>query len=94
MAGLKRPLAAGMFGEQVLTMRGKGAPARNKEGRPGNLLVGFSISPHPSFRRHGFDVHVDRSIDFVDAALGTQTRSDLAAQYVCAAIAGMSVSLF
>lgn len=63
-----------MFEGQMLTVRGKGAPAKRKDGQPGNLLIGLQIASHPLFRRQGFDVHLDRSIDFVDAALGTQMR--------------------
>ena len=63
-----------MFEGQVLTVKGKGAPAKRKDGQRGDLLIGLRVEPNAMFKRHGFDVHVDRSIDFVDAALGTTMR--------------------
>lgn len=63
-----------MFEGQVLTMRGKGAPAKRQDGQRGDLLIGLRVEPHSTFKRHGFDVHIDRSIDFVDAALGSTMR--------------------
>ncbi len=63
-----------MFEGQVLTAKGKGAPARNKDGQRGDLLIGLRVEPHPYFKRHGFDVHIDRALDFVDAALGSTLR--------------------
>lgn len=63
-----------MFAGQVMTVKGKGAPARRKDGQRGNLLINLRVEPHPIFKRHGFDVHIDRTLDFVDAALGTTMR--------------------
>lgn len=65
---------AGMFRGQVLNVPGKGAPAKRKDGQSGDLLIAVEVKKHPLFKRHGFDVHMDASIDFVEAALGTQLR--------------------
>lgn len=67
-------VCTGMFEGQVLTMKGKGAAAKRADGQPGDLLLSFDVAPHPYFRRVAYDVHVNKTIDFVDAALGSRVR--------------------
>ena len=63
-----------MFEGQVLTMKGKGAAAKRKDGQSGDLLLSFEVQPHPVFRRIAYDVHVNKTISFLDAALGSKVR--------------------
>lgn len=56
-------------------MQGKGAPARNKDGKPGNLMLEFQVERHPVFVRSDFDILMTKTVDFVDALLGTVIRS-------------------
>lgn len=55
-------------------MQGKGAPARDKKGTPGNLLVTLDVKRHPVFRHSDGNIHMNKSIDLPDAILGTNLR--------------------
>ena len=55
----KRMSCPGIQTGQSVSLKGKGMPARNKGGQPGNLFVEFEVERHPIFRRQGFDVHVN-----------------------------------
>ena len=57
-----------------LQFAGKGAAARNKDGTPGNLVIEVEVERHPIFKRQKYDVHIDRTVDFTDAVLGSVLR--------------------
>ena len=57
-----------------MQVAGKGGPARNKDGKPGNLMLEFQVERHPVFVRSDFDILMTKRVDFVDALLGTVIR--------------------
>lgn len=57
-----------------MQVQGKGAPARNKDGVPGNLMVEFQVERHPVFTRSNWDILMSKNVDLVDALLGTVIR--------------------
>jgi len=66
---------AGVMSGQHMQADGKGAPARNKDGVPGNLMMEFQVERHPIFTRSNWDILMTKSVDLVDALLGTVIRS-------------------
>ncbi len=62
-------IPAGIENGQVLTLKGYGAPGVNG-GPAGDLLITFSISNHPDFKRLGNDLYTNASIDLYTALLG------------------------
>ncbi|GAI84767.1 unnamed protein product, partial [marine sediment metagenome] len=53
-----------------LRLAGKGLPSVNG-GPPGNLYLEINIDPHPIFARDVYDIYLEKSISFSEAALGT-----------------------
>ncbi len=64
----------GIQQEQVLRLRGKGAPSPG-EGEAGDALVEVSIKPHPFFSRHGDNIHLDLPVTFAEAVLGAEIKT-------------------
>jgi DnaJ-class molecular chaperone len=62
-------VAAGTKDGSVRQMKGEGEPGK-QGGAPGDLHVIIRVATHPRFRREGFDVHSDHTIEFTEAALG------------------------
>ncbi len=66
--------ATGVQAGQTLQVPKAGMSARNKGGTPGNLYISIEVEKDPIFRREGFDIHMDQTVDFVDAILGASIR--------------------
>jgi DnaJ-class molecular chaperone len=64
----------GVMSGQHMQADGKGAPARNKDGVPGNLMMEFQVERHPIFTRSNWDILMTKSVDLVYALLGTVIR--------------------
>jgi len=60
----------GIASGKRLRLAGKGTPGASG-GPPGDLYLNISILPHPIFARDGNDIHVEKTIRFSQAALGT-----------------------
>ena len=65
-------IPAGVENGQMIKLRGYGAPGVNG-GPAGDLLITFSIAPHPVFKRDGNDLFTTASIDLYTALLGGET---------------------
>lgn len=55
-------------------LRVAGGGSKGSDGKTGDLYVVVHQKPHPTFKRVGDDLESDVSIDYVDAALGGETR--------------------
>ena len=66
---LKIRVPAGISEGQRIRVQGEGAPGE-KGGPPGDLYVQVAVEAHEHFWREGFDLHVQLSITFPQAALG------------------------
>lgn len=62
-------IPAGIDNEQIITLRGEGG-AGVRGGDSGDLYVYITVKPHKFYKRNGFDVYIDKNIDYVTAALG------------------------
>ena len=62
-------VSAGTKDGTVRQMKGEGEPGK-QGGNAGDLHVIIRVAEHPTFRREGFDVHSDHTIQFTQAALG------------------------
>jgi len=65
-------IPAGVENGQMIKLRGYGAPGVNG-GPAGDLLITFSIAPHPVFKRDGNDLFTTAAIDLYTALLGGET---------------------
>ena len=66
-------IPAGVDDNETLRVRGEGSPG--PEGAsPGDLMVYLRVMPHPRFTRSGHNVHLDVSINLVQAILGATVR--------------------
>jgi DnaJ-class molecular chaperone len=63
----------GIQDEQILRLRGKGAPFIG-EGEPGDALVEISVNPHPFFARHGDNIHIELPVTLTEAVLGARVK--------------------
>ena len=54
-----------------IRLRGKGEPATDGRGAPGDLYITFQVTPDARFRRDGDDLVVTESVTAVEAMLGT-----------------------
>ncbi|MCE5281553.1 MAG: DnaJ domain-containing protein [Deltaproteobacteria bacterium] len=63
-------IPAGISTGKKLRLAGKGNPGQ-QGGPPGDLYLNINILPHPIFARDGNDIHIEKSISFTQAALGT-----------------------
>jgi len=61
----------GIRSGQKIRLAGQGQPAPEPGGKPGDLYLKVDIATHPLFKHSGADLHIDRSISFSQAALGT-----------------------
>lgn len=64
-------IPAGIDHGQTMRIQGKGEPGE-LGGPHGDLLITIYIKPHKIFERHGYDVHCEIPITFVQAALGAE----------------------
>jgi DnaJ-class molecular chaperone len=61
----------GIEQDQVLRLKGKGAPGFGG-GPPGDALIEVHVAPHPFFRREGDDIHVELPVSVAEAVLGAR----------------------
>ncbi len=66
---VKVKIPAGIDNGQAISMAGLGEPGVNG-GPAGDLLVSVRVRNHPELKREGFDVYLDRTISYAQAALG------------------------
>lgn len=62
-------IPAGIEDGQKLKVRDKGQPSPNG-GRPGDLIITVTVTPHPVFTRDGDHVRITLPITFAEAVLG------------------------
>jgi DnaJ-class molecular chaperone len=67
-------IPAGVADQQILRLRGKGAPSPG-EGEPGDALVQVVVRPHRTFTREDDNILVDLPITVKEAALGAEVRT-------------------
>jgi curved DNA-binding protein len=60
----------GINAGKKLRLTGKGASGIDS-GPPGDLYLNISILPHPIFARDGNDIHIEKTISYTQAVLGT-----------------------
>jgi curved DNA-binding protein len=63
-------IPAGISTGKKLRLSGKGHPGING-GPPGDLYLNITVLPHPIFARDGNDIHIEKTISFTQAVLGT-----------------------
>jgi DnaJ-class molecular chaperone len=61
----------GIEQDQVLRLKGKGAPGLGG-GPPGDALIEVHVAAHPFFRREGDDIHVELPVSLAEAVLGAR----------------------
>jgi len=66
---IKLNIKAGVQNDQILRMRGKGAPGYNG-GEFGDLLITVKVLTHPDYEVKGTDLYTDLYIDVLTAVLG------------------------
>lgn len=59
-----------------LRMRGKGEPAPQGAGEPGDLFIELEVDPHPWFERNGSDLIMSLPVGYTDLLLGTTVTLD------------------
>jgi len=59
-----------------LRMRGKGEPAPQGSGEPGDLFIELEVDPHPWFERNGSDLIMSLPLGYADLLLGTTVTLD------------------
>lgn len=64
-------IPAGIDDGQAISLRGEGEHGR-RGGAPGDLYVYITVKPHKLFKRRGYDLYMDMSISFAQAALGSE----------------------
>lgn len=68
---LKVDVPAGIADGQQIRLRGQGEPGPNG-GPAGDALIEIAVSPHPSFRREGDDIHLELPVSLPEAVLGAK----------------------
>jgi curved DNA-binding protein len=63
-------IPAGISTGKKLRLSGKGAPGP-QNGPPGDLYLNINVVSHPIFARDGNDIHIEKSITFSQAVMGT-----------------------
>lgn len=64
-------IPAGIDNGETISLRGQGNAGRNG-GPAGDLLVTIQVRPSPIFQREGNNLYMETSVNFVQAALGTE----------------------
>jgi len=64
-------IPAGIDDGQAVSLRGQGGAGRNG-GPAGDLIISVSVRPSSVFRREGTSVYLDRTVSFLQAALGAE----------------------
>lgn len=64
---------AGVDNGNVMPIRGQGEAGENG-GPSGDLYINIRVAPHKTFKRNGFDIHMETHISFAKAALGTDIK--------------------
>ena len=67
---MKVKIPAGVDTGTKIRIEGEGEASTNG-GRRGDLYISVNVKPHKFFKREGDDIHLDVSISFSQAALGT-----------------------
>ena len=62
-------IPVGAASGQILRLAGQGMEGSGG-GAPGDVLIELEVTPHPVFRREGFDVHAEVPITLPEAVLG------------------------
>jgi curved DNA-binding protein len=68
-------IPGGVENGQKIKLKGYGAPGVNG-GQAGDLIITFSISDHPRFKRSGNDLHTTADLDLYTAVLGGEKTID------------------
>jgi curved DNA-binding protein len=63
-------IPAGISTGKKLRLAGKGYPGAHG-GPAGDLYLNITVLPHPIFARDGNDIHIEKSVSFTQAVLGT-----------------------
>lgn len=66
-------IPAGVDTGNVMPLRGQGEAGENG-GPPGDLYINIRVAPHKTFKRQGFDIHMETHISFAKATLGTEIK--------------------
>ncbi|KXS19117.1 hypothetical protein M427DRAFT_132162 [Gonapodya prolifera JEL478] len=67
-------IPAGIDDGMKVRLAGQGDAPLQGNGSPGDLYVSITVSPHPTFRREGNDIHLDVPLPFTTAILGGSIR--------------------
>ncbi|MGJ0906262.1 molecular chaperone DnaJ [Clostridium botulinum] len=70
---IKVKVPAGVDTGNVIPLRGQGEPGNNG-GPTGDLYINIRVDSHPTFKRKGFDVYIEKHISFAQAALGVEIK--------------------
>jgi len=70
---LKVKIPAGIEDGMSIRISGRGEPAPEKGGEPGDLFVLVRVQPHKTLTREGYIILSEKHISFADAALGCET---------------------
>jgi len=68
---LKVKIPPGVENHSKIRVSGKGN-AGIAGGRPGDLIITISVTPHRYFKRHGFNLEIELPVTFREAALGAK----------------------
>lgn len=69
-------IPAGIREGQSIKVAGKGGPAPNSQGRPGDAYVKVHVKSHPKFERQGADIYSEVKISYPQAVLGDTIKVD------------------
>lgn len=69
-------IPAGIREGQSVKVPGKGGPAPNSQGRPGDAYVKVHVKSHPEFERQGADIYSEVKISYPQAVLGDTIEVD------------------
>ncbi|ARC85534.1 chaperone protein DnaJ [Clostridium argentinense CDC 2741] len=64
-------IPAGVDSGNVMPLRAQGEAGENG-GPSGDLYINLRVAPHKTFKRQGFDIHIETRISFANAALGIE----------------------
>lgn len=66
-------IPAGVDTGNVMPLRGQGEAGENG-GPSGDLYINIRVAPHKTFKRQGFDIHMETHVSFAKATLGTEIK--------------------